>query len=814
MRTGYLYLLIVILLLSRQLSSQNITLDSLIETVNVMKGQEKIDACAELSFRYFRIDPAKGIYFGHKALILADSLKLPAAKSKAWNSLGANYFAMGNQDSARISFHKALHYATAHNDTIELATAFNRLGVFYEKKGAFDSALIVFHKALVQYAQLENFERTGLVNENIGNIHLHRGELKTALVFLLEAESAFKRIGNKSNLASVYLKIGRVYSETGEYETAEKWYQKGKLIAIEAGDFHTAGVAINAMGIMYKNQNRLEEALTNYLEIIEMGEKINSTRLLFAAYNNIGIVYYDLGEYKKALDYHQRALIFAKALNNPVLLAEQYVNTAIAYNALEDYSHALSLFEQALPVFISSGSWPSLLATYQGLITANNGLKDYSRSVDYYEKFISVKDSLNRNELNTALDSMKVKFNTEQTMIENTLLSQQNELHEKTIALQRTAMFSAILFTLLLLGFIAVVVRSRQKVKKANRLLALKNEEISAKAEELELKNKQLLEYAQYKDSMNSFLVHDLKNPLNAIINLDSANLTGHQAEGIKQSGRQMLTIVSNLLDISKHENNRINLTIEDLSLAGVIHQAFGETDYLAKQKSIKMALGFLNDFVVKADQEIFKRVFVNIFTNAIKFSQTGGAIRIFAEQQADMQLKIMVKDEGEGISPEYLPFVFNKFSQEIPRNSGYSVSTGIGLTFCKMAVETLGGTIGVISEKGSGATFWFTIPLSHSASPFPASDLELSFDTDSGTNLNLTADEKNYLKPFCIKLENLSVYEITDVKKIVHSVEERSENLINWKSLFLQALSACNEQKYKELTCICNDKSLQDTDC
>lgn len=806
MKTKALVLIGALFFIHCSILAQTAEFDSLFKEMNRKQGREKIDACAELSFRYFRIDPAKGIYFGHEALFLADSLNLPAAKSKAWNSLGANYLSMGNQDSARISFHKALHYATVHNNTIELATAFNRLGVFYEKKGAFDSALNVFHKALRQYEQLENFERTGLVNENIGNIHLHRGELKTALVFLLEAESAFKRTGNKSNLASVYLKIGRVYSETGEYETARKWYQKGKLIAIEAGDFHTAGIAINAMGIMFKKQNKLEEALTNYLEIIEMGEKIKSNNLLFAAHNNIGNVYHDLGEHRKALVYHQQALIYAKALNNPILLAEQYVNTANAYNALEDYSHALNLFEQALPIFASSGSWPSLLATYQGLITANNGLKDYSRSVDYYEKFISVKDSLTRNELNTALDSLKVKFNTEQTMIENTLLSQQNELHEKTIALQRTAMFSAILFTLLLLGFIAFVVRSRQKVKKANRLLALKNEEISAKAEELELKNKQLLEYAQYKDSMNSFLVHDLKNPLNAIINLDSANLTGHQAEGIKQSGRQMLTIVSNLLDISKHENNRINLTIEDLSLAGVIHQAFGETNYLAKQKSIKMALGFPNDFVVKADQEIFKRVFVNIFTNAIKFSQTGGAIRIFAEQQADMQLKIMVKDEGEGISQEYMPFVFDKFSQEIPRNSGYSVSTGIGLTYCKMAVETLGGTIGVISEKGSGATFWFTIPLSHKASEFPASDLLLSFDTDSRTNLKLTEVEKNYLKPFCIELENLSVYEITDVKKIVHSVEGRSEHLINWKSQFLQALSACNEQQYKELTCICND--------
>lgn len=788
---------------------QPIEIERLIETLQEKQGQEKIDACSELSFLYFRIDPVKGLFYGNLALMIADSLNLAAAKSKAWNSLGANYLSLANHDSARISFQKALHYAGIYNDTLEIATANTRLGVLYEKTGLFDSALVVFHQALVLYSQLVNCERTGVLNENIGMLHLNRGEQKTALTHFLKAESLYDSCGLKKQLSSVYLKIGRVYAETGEYETAEKWYQRGKLLAIELSDYQTVGIAINAIGILLKNQGKNEEALNIYMEVIALEDKINNPNLLQAAYGNIANVYQNLGDYRKALEYNMKALRIAETLNNPVQQAQRHVGIGDAYLGLKEYDKALYHLEIAIPVFEASKAQSNLLVAYNNMIKASKGLGKYETAVAYFEKSITLKDSLNRNELNTALDSLKVKFNTEQTLRDNTLLMQQSEVQQKTIILQKITMVFAFLLTSLLLGFIAVVVRNRQKVKKANELLSLKNEEIRAKAEELQAKNKQLLEFAQYKDKMNSFLVHDLKNPLNSVINIETGVLTSQQAESIRQSGRQMLNIVSNLLDISKLENNMMKLSLEDKSLAEVIHQAFNETAYFARQKSIKMTVEFRRDFFVKADQEIIKRVFVNFFTNAIKFSQTGGLIKVFAEVQTDSKVKIAVQDDGEGISPEYLPYVFDEFTQGAPRNLGYSVSTGIGLTFCKLAVEAHGGNIGVISEKGQGASFWFTLPLSGSSHKGALTEQGFTLNTGNLTPFKLTLEEKQYLMPFCKTLENKSVSQLTDVKAIVNTVAGRSDNILLWKSLILQALSDCNELKYQELISFCYDESL-----
>lgn len=800
MKVPFLIFLIVFHLLTIHLMSQTSEIERLMNTINKKHGKEKLEACSELSFKLYSIDPSKGIYYGQLAIRMADSLKFPEAFGKAYNNLGANYLALAVDDSARTSFLKALKYANEFKDTTEMATGYNRLGVLYEKTGVYDSALYVFQKALIFYTLLKNHERMGLVNENIGMIHLHRGELKTALHHLLEAKSFFEKAGMKNKLSSVYLKIGRVYSETNDFESAEKYYQKGKQQAIELGDFHMAGIAINAIGIMFKDQEKYEEALKNYLEVIEIVEKISNKTLLLAVYGNIGNVYEKLGDSRKALDYHQKALEIAESLNSSMEAAKQHVGLGNVYNSVKNYDLALNHFEKALPIFEKSKASSDLLAAINGLIEANNGLKNYERSVVYYGKYLSLKDSLNRNELNTALDSLKVKFNTEQTLQENILLAQKTEIQKKTISLQRNMMFSSFLIAVLLVGFTLMIYRNRKKIKKTNVLLEEKNHEISAQADELKQKNQQLVELSQFKDSMQSFLVHDLKNPLNKLLSINSRDSFEKSVDGIRQTGMLMLNIVTNLLDIGKYEENKMKPGFQEVSLTQIINDAFVQIQYFAHQKSISLVIGYTTDFIVKADPEMITRVFVNLLANAIKFSPTGGNISVFTEIQNEHTLKLTVKDEGEGISAEYKPYIFDRFTQGKVRHLGLTGSTGIGLTFCRMAIESHGGEIGVHSDEHHGSSFWFTLPLKATLKNLPADLAVFDTETTKPVSIKLSTDEKSFLQPFCNTLKNTSIYQISDVKETVNRIDWKSENIIKWKSQVMQALSECNEIKYVEL--------------
>lgn len=806
MKIFKLVLIAIVIWFGLFVQAQTPKIDSLINALKHGKGKDQADAAAELSFAFYAINPDAGIGYGTKALRMADSLKDDGLKSKILNNIGANYLVLSRFEQARSSFIQAQDLAAKNKDSVQLAIIYNRLGVLYEKIAVYDSALLVFEQALQLSKALNDYAMMARQNENMGMIHLHRGELKSSLVFLLRAKTDYEQAGKKQSIPSLYLKIGRVCTESHDYTAAEKWYINGKQLSLGYGDINTAALATNALGILYKEQNLLPKALAQFHEVLSMLEKTNNKSLSLAVNNNIGNAYANLGEAAKALVYRKKALELAEALKEPATIAIQQVSLSDSYNTLGNHAEALKLLTNALSTFRTSKRHDNLLSTYQGLIQATKGLKNYALSVEYYEKFVKLKDSLSKKEQNTALDSLRVKFNTEQTLNENLLLAQKNLVQSKTISLQKAILLSIILFAVLMIGFVVFVIKSRQKIRSANQLLAAQNDEITAKAHELDAKNRQLVELSQFKDSMNSFLVHDLKNPLNTIINANWNQLSPQEAEGIKQSGYRMLNIVSSLLDISKHENEMLNIFIADTQIAEVIRDAFNETRFLAKQKNIGIALKFQSNFLLKVDTELIKRVFVNILTNAIKFSQTNGQIQVFAEALSDSNLKISIKDDGEGIAAEYLPFVFERFTQGIPRNVGLTSSTGIGMAFCKMAIELHGGEIGVDSIQGNGSTFWFTLPMVATDAADQTFALPDTIEPDSFTQLKLSKNEKEYLMGLCKQLKQLTIYQLSEVKDVVKPIESSSAAITLWKQLVLESLAACNETNYHKLTNLCHD--------
>jgi signal transduction histidine kinase len=339
----------------------------------------------------------------------------------------------------------------------------------------------------------------------------------------------------------------------------------------------------------------------------------------------------------------------------------------------------------------------------------------------------------------------------------------------------------------------------RQQVIKRTKEVVQQKEEIETQAEELKTTNEKLLELDEFKQGMTSMIVHDLKNPLNAIINAPKSISYEDQITSTKQSGKQMLNMVLNMLDVYKYEETKMELDKLDYSIHTLSQNAINEVAYLAERKNIEIKHNITPKLSVNADKGIIKRVFVNLLTNAIKYTPNNGEIIINGEYQEANSDKLMisVRDTGIGISQDKIHKVFDKFGQVLAKKSGSVRSTGLGLTFCKIAVEAHGGQISVESECGVGTKFWFT--LQKGMSKQYLSDTETKIHEKS--EINLIAADVEVIMPHIENLRKLLVNQTSKINKILNRIDtDGSDTLQKWKNEIEKCLFSMNEERYNKL--------------
>jgi signal transduction histidine kinase len=245
---------------------------------------------------------------------------------------------------------------------------------------------------------------------------------------------------------------------------------------------------------------------------------------------------------------------------------------------------------------------------------------------------------------------------------------------------------------------------------------------------EIEDKSRQIEAANRHKSEFLANMSHELRTPLNAIIGFSEVlgermfgELNEKQAEytdDILTSGRHLLSLINEILDLSKVEAGRMELELAKFDLPLAIDNARTFVRERATKHGINLDVTVderLGDYV--GDERKIKQILLNLLSNAVKFTPEGGRIGIKA-RQADGSVEISVSDTGIGISPEDQAKIFEEFRQVGTDYAHKTEGTGLGLTLAKKFVELHGGKIWVQSELGKGSTFTFTLPIN--PHPFP----------------------------------------------------------------------------------------------
>ncbi|TMB92678.1 MAG: response regulator [Chloroflexi bacterium] len=213
---------------------------------------------------------------------------------------------------------------------------------------------------------------------------------------------------------------------------------------------------------------------------------------------------------------------------------------------------------------------------------------------------------------------------------------------------------------------------------------------------------------------------HELRTPMGAIIGFGDVlaegvdgelNAEQHQdVERIRVAARHLLALLDDVLDISKIEAGRLELSTTNVELGALTADLLATLKPVASAKSLEVEAHGLDGVTVWADPQRLRQILLNLVTNAIKFTETG-AVTVRCEASASSAL-ISVQDTGMGVPASARELIFDEFRQIDGGDRRSKGGTGLGLAICRRLVELHGGAIGVDSDVGKGSTFWFTLPL------------------------------------------------------------------------------------------------------
>jgi signal transduction histidine kinase len=239
---------------------------------------------------------------------------------------------------------------------------------------------------------------------------------------------------------------------------------------------------------------------------------------------------------------------------------------------------------------------------------------------------------------------------------------------------------------------------------------------------EIQDKSRQLEVANQHKSDFLANMSHELRTPLNAIIGFSEVllerlfgDLNEKQDDYLKDihsSGRHLLNLINDILDLSKVEAGRMELDLSTFDLPTAIANAMTLIRERAQRHGIAMAQEVAPELGnIIADERKFKQILLNLLSNAVKFTPDGGRIDVSAKSTGD-NIIVAVHDTGIGIAPEDQEAVFEEFRQVGSNYTSKQEGTGLGLALTRRFVELHGGRISVHSEPGKGSTFSFTLPI------------------------------------------------------------------------------------------------------
>lgn len=662
----------------------------------------------------------------NEAIELYDSVITIAKASQKFTTYAITTVNKGNAllrlrkyDEAKACAEDALKVSQEKGFKNTLVDANNLLADVWTTQSKYHLALPYLQRALETSLEAKAHQQSVRLLEKVGTTLFNLGNYDESLVYFLRELKLADSLGLASGIQAAYSHIANLHTTLQEYEKATSYLQKGLALARQNEDYYSKGLIHLSFGKIHSENQRLDSAKGSFEQAFADFEKSRRSDQKIILQIEMARLNLSSEDYEEAAEWLGKA----KSAENQSVMTDYYralLHWIEGKLELHDkqLSSAIQLFHAALDDALKTNNKRLVLQCYSALASSYRQQGDYGAALNYFEKKHTLKDSLFNINKSLQINKLQTQFETEKKDQQIQALQSEQKVQELTVANQEARLLKQrqnlwlLLLGAFLLASLSLLFFNRYRLKKENQELVLTTKQLELERHQDRIA--QQLEMSELRSDFFTNISHEFRTPLTLILGPLEKLLQKEQLEHkpdierIHRNANQLLSLINETLDLSKIDGGHLPLHPQSTSIGSFIENVVRGFKTLADGKHIELVFSDNSqECLVDVDQAKLKKILLNLLGNAWKHTQEKGRIEVAVGEPDKGQISFQVSDNGMGIKPDDIPYIFDRFYQG---KSGVK-GTGLGLTLCKQLVELHGGTILVKSQEGEGSTFFLNLP-------------------------------------------------------------------------------------------------------
>ena len=559
------------------------------------------------------------------------------------------------------------------------------------------------------------------IKKEIGSCHIILGNYNEAMQSLLSALDIAEQVKHIKLIADVDLDISTIYHVLGNHKKSTEYLNSAEKLLSRIGNIEGKAITNEKLGCIYYQSGQYDKALYYYSESLKLNSNTGNKNKVAKDMLNIGLAYENLS-LTKAFEYLTSSYNLYNQLNDKVGTSTVLFYLGSLHLKTSKRQDGLLMLDEALVIANRIKTKQLQSEIYQKLSGVYESEHEYKRSLYCFKKYSELKDSILNNHKLEQIQDVTQKFNN---------IKKEKEVQQINLRNQATINKYLIVISFLVLAFAIVFYWLYITKNRSSKFLLEKNVQIGKTKNELIALNRRFKKAAakakdadRLKTAFLANMSHEIRTPLNSIIGftqlLADDNLSDDQKQYIdiiNTSGKNLLVIINDIIDISKIEAGQLKVVKSDCNINQVfadLLQYFQSDRKNHQDKDIRISVHLSlsdKDSTIFTDDVRLKQILINLISNAIKFTHCGSVEFGYYLDGEKKKMVFFVKDTGIGMDPEKQNIIFKRFRQADGTISRRYGGTGLGLSISKGLVAILGGHIWVESVLGKGSTFYFSLP-------------------------------------------------------------------------------------------------------